>query len=52
MRVRLGPPGRRAGLGPQEGELVGVVLNLLVHADAGRVPAGEAVMQQDGPAAR
>jgi len=32
---------------PQKGELVGIVLNLLLDADAGRVAAGEAVVQQD-----
>ncbi len=36
---------------PQEGEPVGIVLDLLVHTDPGRVAAGKAVVQQDRTAA-
>ena len=38
--------------GPQEGELIGVVLDLLVEADAGGVSAGGAVVEQNGTATR
>ncbi len=42
---------RSAGFGPQEGQFVGVVLNLLLDADASRVAAREAVVKQYGPTA-
>ena len=50
LHLRLGRA-RIPRLGPQEGELVGIVLNLLLHAHAGGVAAPQAVVQQDGPAA-
>jgi len=40
-----------ACLGPKEGQLVRIVLNLLVYTHSGRVAAGQAVVQQNGPAA-
>ena len=38
----------RSRFRPEEGELVGVVLNLLVDAHSAIMAAGYAVMQQDG----
>src|ERR1017187_1793596 len=48
---RLFSRGRLACFSPKEGELIGIVLNLLINADTGRVTAGEAVMEQNGAAA-
>ncbi len=48
---RLFGGGRGSCFGPEEAELVGIVLDLLVDADAGRVSAGEAVVEQNGTAA-
>jgi len=41
----------RAGFGPEEGELVGVVVDQLRCRDTGAVAALEAVVEQDGTAA-
>src|ERR1035437_8483575 len=41
--------GELCGFRPQEGKFVGVVLNLLLDADAGGVTAGKTVMEKDGP---
>jgi hypothetical protein len=41
----------RAGFGPEEGELIGIVLNLLLDADPGRVASAGAVVQKHGPPA-
>ena len=51
MRRRLFRLGRSACLGPKEGELVSVVLDLLFDADAGGVAARGAVMEKNGAAA-
>ncbi len=48
---RLLAPNRLACFGPKEGELIGIVLNLLINADTCGVAAGEAVVEQNGAAA-
>ena len=39
---------RRSGFSPEKAELIGVVLDLLIHADARRVSTGETVVEQNG----
>jgi len=43
--------GGRSRFSPQKGHLIGVVLNLLIDTDAGRVAAGETVVEKHWSAA-